>query len=142
LTARAFFFRPDGRLRVAWQWIGFIVVMLLGMLVVSLVAVMVARPESQWQQQTVAFWSLLLGALFAHQVRLRGVEGRPWAFVGLARSQAAPCRRGVGLLAGALAILIPSGVLLLARWLTAEPAAAGQGGEVVAWGRDAALMAI
>jgi membrane protease YdiL (CAAX protease family) len=142
LTARAFFYRPDGRLRVAWQWIGFIVVMLLAMVVVSLVAVIVARPQSQWQQQTVAFWSLLLGALFAHQVMLRWVEGRPWSFVGLARFQAAPWRLAVGLLAGALAILIPSGVLLLARWLAAEPAAAGQGGEVMAWWRYSALMLV
>jgi hypothetical protein len=92
LTARAFFYRPDGRLRVAWQWIGFIVVMLLAMAFVSIVAVVVMRPETQWEQQTVAFWALLLGALFAHQVMLRWVEGRPWSFVGLARFQAAPWR--------------------------------------------------
>lgn len=116
--------------------------MLLAMVVVSIVAVVVLRPESPWERQTVAFWSLLLGALFAHQVMLRWVEGRPWSFVGLARIQAAPLRLAVGLLAGALAILIPSGVLLLTRWLAAEPGAAGQGGEVMAWWRYAGLMAV
>jgi membrane protease YdiL (CAAX protease family) len=142
LTARAFFYRPDGRLRVPWQWLGFIVVMVLAMAVISLVAVLVARPESFWEQQTVGFWSLLLAALFAHQVMLRWVDGRPWSYVGLARFQAAPRRLVVGLLVGSLAILIPSGVLLLARWLVAEPAVAGTGEGAMAWGRYAALMAV
>ncbi len=116
--------------------------MLLAMVVVSVITVMVAPPTSLWQQQTVAFWSLLLGALFAHQVMLRWVDGRPWSFVGLARFQAAPWRLVVGLLVGSLAILVPAGVLLLARWLAAEPGAAGQGGEVMGWWRYAALMAV
>jgi membrane protease YdiL (CAAX protease family) len=142
LTARAFFYRPNGRLRAGWQWLGFIVVMALAMVVVSVVAVLVTSPTSQWEQQAVAFWSLLLGALFAHQVMLRWVDKGQWSFVGLARSQAAPWRLAVGLLVGSLAILIPSGVLLLARWLVAEPSAAGAAGETMAWWRFAGLMAL
>jgi len=142
LTARAFFYRPDGRLRLPWQWLGFIIVMVLTMVAASIAALVVVRPTSSWQQQAVAFWSLLIGALFAHQVMLRWVERRPWSFVGLARFQAAPWRLVVGLLVGSLAILIPSGVLLLARWLSPGPAATGQAGEVMAWWRYAALMAL
>ena len=97
MTARAFFYRPSGGLRVPWQWLGFIVVMVLAMVVVSLVAVSVARPESVWEQQTVGFWSLLLAAWFAHQVMLRWVDHRPWSFVGLGWSQARPSRKVIGL---------------------------------------------
>jgi membrane protease YdiL (CAAX protease family) len=145
LTARAFFYGADGRLRVVWQWIGFIAVMVASMLVASLVAIIVARPASTWQQQTLGFWSLLVGAWFAHQVMLRWVDKRPWSFVGLARFQAAPWRLGVGLLMGSLAILVPSGVLLLTHWLVPEPstAAAGGGdGMAASWLRYAALMAV
>ena len=142
MTARAFFYGADGRLRVPWQWIGFIVVLVVSMFALSVVALFVARPTSSWQQQTVGFWSLLVGAWFAHQVMLRWVDGRPWSFVGLGRSQGAPWRLGLGLLAGSLAILVPSGALLLARWLVAEPATAAAGGEVVGWWRYAALMAV
>lgn len=117
-------------------------VLVLSMAAISLVAVLVARPGSLWEQQTLGFWSLLLAALFAHQVMLRWVDGRPWSFVGLGRFQAAPWRLGVGLAVGSLAILIPSGVLLLARWLVAEPGATRAGSEVIVWWRYAALMAV
>ena len=116
--------------------------MALTMVVATLVALSVARPTSSWEQQNVGFWSLLVAALFAHQVMLRWVDRRPWSFVGLASFQASPWRLLVGLLVGSLAILIPSGVLLLARWLVAEPGTAGAGGEAIAWWRYAALMAV
>jgi len=116
--------------------------MIATMAIVSMVTIIAVRPQSQWQQQTLGFWSLLVAGWFAHQVMLRWVDGRPWSFVGLARSQAAPRRLGVGLLVGSLAILLPSAVLLLVRWLVTEPGGAGTGGEAIAWWRYAALMAV
>ena len=143
MTARAFFYGSGGRLRTPWQWVGFLVVLFASVLVLSLVGLVVARPATSIQQQTVAFWSLLVGGWFAHLVMLRWVDGRPWSFVGLARVQAAPWRLGIGLLVGSLAILAPSGVLLLTKWLMAEPGAAAAGGGVAgSWWRYAAVMAI
>lgn len=120
------------------------------MLVALLVAALVAPPPtSPWQQQVVGFWALLVAAWFAHQVMLRGVDRRPWSFVGLALAQASPWRLGVGLVVGALAILVPSGVLLLASWLSALSAAASGGGNGAAsvpgggsWWAYAALMLV
>ena len=106
------------------------------------VGVEVARPTTSWQQQTVAFWSLLVAGWFAHLVMLRWVDGRPWSFVGLARSQAAPWRLGIGLLVGSLAILVPSGALLLAKWLAVEPVAAQGGAVAGSWWRYGAVTAI
>jgi uncharacterized protein len=124
LTARAFFYGSGGRLRAPWQWIGFVALLVAAMLVVLMVVGLVFGPlATSWQQQVGGFWSLLVAAWFAHQVMLRWVDRRPWSFVGLGRSQARPWQLGVGLLVGALAILLPSGVLLLTSWLSALPAA-------------------
>lgn len=143
MTARAFFYAPDGRLRTPWKWAGFLAVLLASVFVLSIVGVAVARPSTSWEQQTIAFWSMLVGAWFAHLVMLRWVDQRPLSFVGLARFQAAPWRLGIGLLVGSLAILLPSGALLLAKWLMAEPTSASAAGAATgSWWRYAAMMAI
>ena len=143
MRARAFFYGRDDRLRTLWQWVGFIVVLVASMLVLAIVGQVVARPTTSWQTQMVAFWSLLVAGWFAHQVMLRWVDGRPWSFVGLARIQATPWRLAVGLLVGSLAILAPSGALLLGKWLVAEPSSAAAGGALAgSWWRYSAMMAI
>lgn len=141
MTARAFFFGNDGRLRTPWKWVCFLFVLVVAMAVLSVVSVYLVRPTTYWQKQTVAFWSLLLAGLFAHQVMLRWVDRRPWSFVGLGRIQATLPRLAVGLLLGSACILIPSGVLLLVRWLQTEPAGAS-GGAVGTWLSYAATLAL
>ncbi|HEY7878348.1 MAG TPA: CPBP family intramembrane glutamic endopeptidase [Gemmatimonadaceae bacterium] len=73
----------------------------------------------------LAFWSMLAGLLVAHLVMLRAVDHQPWSVVGLARAQSAPSRLVIGLALGSLGILVPSGALLLAHCLRAEPAPHG-----------------
>lgn len=99
------------------------------------------RPANYWQQQTAAFWSFLVAGIVAHQVMLRRVDGRPWSFVGLGVRQASVGRLAVGLVLGSACILLPSGVLLLARWLQAEPVSASTT-TVGAWLLYAATLAL
>jgi membrane protease YdiL (CAAX protease family) len=139
LTARAFFNRPSGGLRTPWQWAGFIAVMLTAMFVVSQIALLLVRPVSLLQQQTLGFGALLVAVWFAHVVMLRWVERRPWSFVGLGRSQASRWRIVAGLLVGALAICVPSAGLLLADWLRPVPVA---GSVPAAWWEFAGIMLV
>jgi membrane protease YdiL (CAAX protease family) len=139
LTARAFFCRPTGGLRAPWQWAGFIAVLAAALLALSQVAFFVVRPKTPLQEQTIAFWAMLVAVWFAHVVMLRWVDRRPWSFVGLARSQAALWRLAAGLLVGALAICVPSGGLLLADWLRPVPVA---GAVPAAWWEFAGIMLV
>ncbi len=122
MTARDFFYRSSGSLRAPWQWTGF----LLLALSVSFVTAAFAAPYALrvLSEQALSFWSLLAGLVVAHIVMVRFVDRGSWASIGLARSQATPPRLAVGLAAGSLGILAPSGVLLAAHWLRGEPAAA------------------
>jgi uncharacterized protein len=69
---------------------------------------------------------------------LRLVDRRPWSAVGLAARQATPRALSIGLALGALGILVPSGVLLLAHWLRPESVAT----VTESWGRFALVMAL
>lgn len=122
MTARDFFYRPSGSLRAPWQWIGFLLVALS----VSLLTAGVAAPFALRVLSPLAlsFWSLLVGLVVAHVVMVRFVDHGTWAPIGLARRSAAPARLAVGLIAGSLGILMPTGVLLAAHWMRGEPAAA------------------
>jgi membrane protease YdiL (CAAX protease family) len=67
---------------------------------------------------TIAFyWSLVLAFLAAHAVMLRFVERRPWSFVWMDGGAARPGLLGGGLLIGALAVGIPSALLIAVGWL-------------------------
>lgn len=122
MKARDFFYRSSGSLRAPWQWIGFLLIALsVSLLTAALVAPYALRVLSQ---AALSFWSLLAGLIVAHVVMVRLVDHGTWAPIGLAPRQAAPSRLAVGLAAGSLGILAPSGVLLAAHWLGGEPATA------------------
>jgi hypothetical protein len=122
LTARDFFYRSSGSLRAPWQWIGFLLIAAS----VSLLTAALAGPYALrvLSDAALSFWSLLAGLLVAHVTMVRFVDRGGWAAIGLAPRQASPGRLAVGLAAGSLGILVPSGVLLAAHGLQSEPAAA------------------
>ena len=70
-------------------------------------------------------WANLGGAALAHVAALRWIERRDWSAVGLGREALRPAVVGRGALLGALAIGLPSLVLLALGALRAEPARDG-----------------
>jgi membrane protease YdiL (CAAX protease family) len=125
LKARDLFYTAAGALRAPWRLLVFLLVSAVAIIVIPLVLGVILRPSGQWAQQFVAFWALLIGLITSHAVMLRWVERRPWSYVGLGRSQATPQVIAAGLTAGALGIVVPSGLLLALAWLRAEPATTG-----------------
>ncbi len=134
MTARDFFYRPSGSLRAPWQWIGFLLVALsVALLTAAFTAPYALRVLSE---TALSFWSLLLGLGVAHVVMVRWVDHGTWLPVGPSRRSATPARLAVGMVAGSLGILAPSGVLLLVHSLRDEPATA-----VYSWFHYAASLA-
>jgi len=68
---------------------------------------------------------LLLAALAATALMLRGIDGRPWSDVGLGRQAARPRALVEGLILGGLTIGAACGALLLLGWLRIVPATPG-----------------
>lgn len=83
---------------------------------------------SSGERLTLEAWLVLLVVLGAHLIVLKAVERRDWTWLGLGRDSArAPLLvRGAAL--GAVAIGLPAGLLLAARWLRVEPSADGSWG--------------
>jgi uncharacterized protein len=71
------------------------------------------------------FWLLAVSLLIAHVVVLRLFHGWDWSYAGLGRTALEPRPLAISALIGALAIGVPSGLLLAAGFLRAEPAASG-----------------
>ena len=71
---------------------------------------------------TRQFLVMLIALAIATAFMLVFVDKRPWSSVGLGAKAAAPKILGAGLALGALGILLPSGVLLMAHWLRPAPA--------------------
>ena len=67
----------------------------------------------------VSEWSVPIGILAATWVMLKWVDGRPWKYVGLDSSAAAPRKLLTGSALGLLPIAVPSLVLLAAGQLSA-----------------------
>jgi membrane protease YdiL (CAAX protease family) len=73
----------------------------------------------------VYFWTLAAGLLMAHAGVLGLFHERSWSYVGLDVRAASPSKLALGGLIGALAIGVPSGLLLIAGQLQEEPSYAG-----------------
>jgi membrane protease YdiL (CAAX protease family) len=75
---------------------------------------------------SVGAWMGVIALLFAHAAALRIFErGASWSYVGLGRHNASPGLLSSGFFVGALAIGIPSVLLLVTHQLAVEPASAG-----------------
>lgn len=129
---------PAGTLRAPWRIALF--VMLAAALVViatgagNLIADAAGAGEAM---RMLLAWSLSAGALLvAHVIMVAGVERRPLAFVALDREAMRPRALATGTALGALAIGVPSLLLLAVGWLRRVPAADGS------WWSEAAVVAV
>lgn len=134
----ALFHTPSGTLRAPWRIVLFIV--LASVLVVlatgsgELIADAIGAGD---RMRSFVAWSLAAAALLlAHIIMVRGIERRSLAFVALDRPAADPRTLGAGAAIGALAIGIPSLLLLAIGWLRRVPAPDGS------WWSDALLVAL
>jgi membrane protease YdiL (CAAX protease family) len=127
LTARAVLRSADGRLRAPWRLLIFAVVATaLAMLALGVVSLVVPSSEPSevlpgtemvGLPVTLAAWGAVLALLGAHAFVLRFVEHRGWDFVWMNGRAARPPLLVAGFLIGALAIGVPSAVLIGIGWL-------------------------
>jgi uncharacterized protein len=118
VTARQFFYAPDGALRAVWRIAGFIAVSWAAFRIIVLLQRMVWPREGMLWNYAFGFTALLAGVLVGQFVMLRLVDRRPWSSVGLGRAQAAPRVLGAGVALGGLGILLPTGLLMATHWLS------------------------
>jgi uncharacterized protein len=127
LTARAVLRSADGRLRAPWRLLIFgLVAVVLAILMFALVdrfvpsserAEVLSPSDVVGLDVTLTYWGTVLALLGAHAFVLRFVERRGWDVVWLDRGAARPRLLAVGFVIGALAIGVPSGILIAIGWL-------------------------
>jgi hypothetical protein len=127
LTARAVLRSADGRLRAAWRLLIFgLVAVALAVVAFGIVGLLVPssdRPEVLSPYDAIGrdviatYWATVFALLGAHAFMLRFVEHRGWDFVWLDGRAARPRLLAGGFLIGALAIGVPSAILLGVGWL-------------------------
>ena len=127
MTARQLFYASSGILRTPWRIAAFLVVFISLDLALGRLAAALIPGREIWAQAVRGYGAALLALVASHAIVLRAVDKRAWSTVGLGRPQAAPALLGAGLAFGALGILVPSGLLLLAHWLRPAPPTAGAG---------------
>ncbi len=126
ITAGSLLFTPDKRLRAPWRILVFVIVAILAsVLAVTLEAVVTRAASASGYSLLVSQWSLPIGLLIAHAVMLRWVDAKPWEFVGLNTSAARPVLLAKSTVLGALAIGVPSAILLVTGQLDSVPSAPG-----------------
>ena len=127
MTARTWFFAADGRLRAPWRILLFFAATLFCAIVasVTIVPTISAIFGLARLRVSVEGWLPLAALLAAHAIMLRWVERRPWAEVGLDGEAARPLVLFSGFLLGALAIGIPTALLIGVGWLDRLPATPG-----------------
>lgn len=127
MTARAVLRSADGRLRAPWRLLIFgLVAVVLAVLAFGLVGLVVPSTERAevlspsdivGRDVILTYWATVLALLGAHAFVLHFVEHRGWDFVWLDRGAARPRWLTGGFLIGALAIGVPSLILLGLGWL-------------------------
>ena len=116
----------DQRIRPGWRVLIFILVLGATFVVAPLLEYGVtAAANARGYQPLITLWSFPLAMIVAHWIMLRWIDGRGWDYVWLGRSAARPRLLTGGFLLGALAIGIPSLLLLAAGQLTIRSAPNG-----------------
>lgn len=139
MNARTIFYAPSGTLRAPWRIGGFLLVYLAARYAFFGLARGLPTPGGFVGNMTEA-WVLLLAAVaLATFIMLRRVDDRAWSTIGLGAAHATPPVLVLGVLAGGLGILIPSGALLAAHWLRSGPGVANAGSSL-GFGVSSALM--
>jgi membrane protease YdiL (CAAX protease family) len=133
LSARALFANEDGRIRAGWRVLIFILVFLFCFTVGAVAEYgLTIIAESRGYDPLVTQWSFPLSLVVAHWIVLRWIEGRGWDYVALGRSAARPRLLIGGLALGALAIGIPSLLLMATGQLAIRPQPDGSSTAVAA----------
>lgn len=126
LTGNALLHTPDGRLRAPWRILLFVVALFIAVaLTITLEALLDGAALAAGYRPLVSEWGFALGALIATAAMLFWVEHKPWDYVGLDARAAKPGLVVPYTLLGALAIAIPSLLLMAMGQLRAVPAAPG-----------------
>lgn len=121
---RSLFHAPAGELRAPWRLLVFAAATVAAIVLLQgILAVLGLSGERLGIGRTSVV--LTLSLLAAHAVAVRVVERRAWSSVGLQRSAARPGVLARGVLLGALAIGIPTALLLAVGWLRVEPGVTG-----------------
>jgi len=122
LTARGFFFADERTLRAPWRIIAFIVVSLAMYLLAAALAGTAESFAGMFGLRLIVYTAVSALALVgATYVCVYWIDGRTWDYVRLGRSAAQPSRLAAGTLMGALAIGVPSVVLLMTHELRIAP---------------------
>lgn len=126
MTVRTVFVGADERLRAPWRLVVFLVITALCTAIVSFTLLPLLRAADRLTGIAGSADSivLVLAILSAHAIMLH-VDRRSWSYVGLDRGAARASLLAHGWVLGALPILLPSIVLLLAGWLAIRPAMQG-----------------
>jgi membrane protease YdiL (CAAX protease family) len=113
LKAQALLFAPGGRLRAPWRILLFVAALFVALaLTISVEAAFDAVVRGRGYRPRVFDWSLPLGIFIGTASVLRWVDNVSWDYVGLGRGAARPTLLARYALLGALAIGIPSLLLL------------------------------
>jgi uncharacterized protein len=127
VRAASLLFTAAGALRAPWRLLVFLAAALVGMyLAFNLAYPLVAGPAwffARWRLEASS-WLTVLALVLAHLAAFR-LAGGGWATVGLTRRDARPRVVLPAAAVGALAIAVPSLLLLGVGWLRGEPAPDG-----------------
>jgi len=126
LNASALLLTPGGRLRAPWRLLLFIVVLFVALVLAFSVELFLDRAAAAaGYHPLVVEWSTPVAILVATAICLRWVDGKSWDYVYMGRDAARPRLLARSALLGAVAIGVPSLLLLSIGQLRAVPSAAG-----------------
>ncbi|HZI40245.1 MAG TPA: type II CAAX endopeptidase family protein [Gemmatimonadaceae bacterium] len=123
MNARAWLFAAPGRLRAPWR----ILIFLAATYACGFVASLFVAPAIAFLYSLVGLrvatdgWVVVAALLGGHFLALRYVDKRPWSDVWLDRAAARPALLARGFLFGALAIGVPTVLLIAIGWLALRP---------------------
>lgn len=113
MDPRTLLFTPGGKLRAPWRLILFVTVLFCALLLTSgIEAFAEGLAASRGYVPLVTNWGMPLGVLIATAVMVRWVEGTDWSYVSLGKDSLNPPVLLQGSVLGAIAIAVPSLLLL------------------------------
>lgn len=113
MNASNLLFTPGGQLRAPWRILFFVAVLFTSLAItVNLEAVLERTASAAGYRPLVSEWAFPLGLLIATAIALYWVDGKRWNYVGLGANAARPALLALSALLGAVAIGLPSLLLM------------------------------